>query len=289
MSDIYKQAFELFSSVIKKYPKLLVPLAVQMRKAHMAIPAEHWAAFSIFAGVLAFIVSIIFAILFAIALHIGLIAILIVPLLSIGIGFGSGALVYFYPAITADERKKRIENALAFGTLYLAALARAGFPLQQMFKLMSNFKEYGELSKEAGKISNDIEALGLDAPTALTRAINRSPSSAWSELLVGLKTSMTVGGNLAKYLDEKADGFVSDYRRRLSEFSEFLSMLIEIYITLVVVGVIFFIVITSIMSSIGAVPVPFLKTINMLVVTIGIPILTAAFIIIAKGASPLED
>jgi flagellar protein FlaJ len=290
MADIYKQSFGLFSPIIKKYPRLLVPLAVQLRKARMTMPAEHWMAFCMLAGVLAFVVSLVIGIVFAFALQISLLAIIVVtPLISAGVSFGTGALVYFYPAITADERKKRIENAIAFGTLYLAALARAGFPLPRMFKLMSGFKEYGELSKEASKISNDIDALGLDAPEALARAIKMSPSPAWSELLVGLKTTITVGGDLAKYLDEKAKGFVDNYRRRLSEFSEFLSMLIEIYITLVVVGVIFFIVITSVMSSIGAVPVPFLKVVNLLVVIIGIPVLTAAFILIAKGASPLED
>jgi archaellum biogenesis protein FlaJ (TadC family) len=70
-----------------------------------------------------------------------------------------------------------------------------------MFRMMSTFKEYGELSKEAEKISTDIKALGLDAPEALTRAISRSPSPFWSELLVGLKTTVTVGGDLAKYLE----------------------------------------------------------------------------------------
>jgi hypothetical protein len=43
------------------------------------------------------------------------------------------------------------------------------------------------------------------------------------------------------------------------------------------------------MTSIGAVPVGLLKIINLLIVTVGIPVLTAAFIIIAKGVSPLED
>lgn len=290
MSDLYKQAFELFNPIIKKYPKPLAYLTTQMRRARMTLPAEHWMAFCILAGVLAFITSLVISIIFTVLLQMPILIIIITALLmSAGVGLGTGALAYFYPAITADERKKRIENALAFGTLYLAALARAGFPLPQMFKLMSGFKEYGELSKEASKISNDIEALGLDAPEALARAIKRSPSPFWSELLVGLKTTITVGGDMAKYLDEKARGFVDDYKRRLSEFSEFLSMLIEIYITLVVVGVIFFIVITSVMSSIGAVPVSFLKTVNLLVVIIGIPVLTAAFILIAKGASPLED
>jgi hypothetical protein len=63
----------------------------------------------------------------------------------------------------------------------------------------------------------------------------------------------------------------------------------EVYITIVIVGGIFFIVITSIMSSIGAVSVSLLKAINWLIVLVGIPVLTAAFILIAKGMSPIED
>ncbi len=289
MDDIYKTAFEIFKPIVRKYDRFWAPLNEHLRKARINVPVEKWAALCILIGILAFAFSFIISIIFALSLNAGLLIIAATPFLSIGIGFGAGAFTYMYPSIIAGERKKKIENALAFGTLYLAALARAGFPLPQMFRMMSNFKEYGELSKEAEKIATDIRALGLDAPEALTRAINRSPSPFWSELLVGLKTTITVGGDLAKYLDEKAAGFVADYRRRLTEFSNFLTMLIEIYITLVVVGAIFFIVITSIMTSIGAVPVGLLKIINLLIVTVGIPVLTAAFIIIAKGVSPLED
>jgi flagellar protein FlaJ len=290
MEDIYKQAFRLFAPVTKKFSKLMPSLNVQLRKARISTPAEHWLAFCILCSVLALIISFIVSFIFALGLQASLtIFVIVVPLVSLCTSLVTGVLIYFYPAIIADERKKRIENALAFGTLYLAALARAGLPLPQMFKMMSSFKEYGELSREAGKISNDIEILGLDAPEAMSRAIKNSPSPGWSELLVGLKTALTVGGDLAKYLDEKAKGFVDNYKRRLSEFGTFLSMLVEIYITLVIVGVIFFIVITSVMSSIGAVPVQLLKTLNMFVVAAGIPMLTAVFILIAKGASPLED
>jgi flagellar protein FlaJ len=212
-------------------------------------------------------------------------ALIVTPLVGIS-GF---FLTYFYPTMIADERRKKIENALPFGTLYLSTLARAGFPPQNMFRLMAGFKEYGELSHEAGKISNDIDALGLDISEALSRAMNRSPSPSWTELLAGLRTTINVGGDLARFLDEKADGFVAEYKRKLTEFSNFLTMLIEIYITLVIVGAIFFIVVSSVMSSIGAVPVQLLKTVNFLIVVVGIPVLTAAFILIAKGLSPLED
>ena len=287
--DLYKTSFNLFKNFVKKSESFFKPLVEDLKKAHITTPVEQWAALTFFVGILTFAVTYPLAIGFLLLLGFGVMSLLFGLIVAAIAGLCGFFLAYFYPKLVADERKKKLENALSFGTLYLATLAKAGFPPQNMFKLMSGFKEYGELSKEVAKISNDIEALGLDVPAALTRAINRSPSPGWTELLAGLKTTITVGGDLGKYLDEKASGFVAEYKRRLEEFSNFLTTLIEIYITLVIVGAIFFIVITSIMSSIGAVPVSLLKAINLLIVVVGIPILTAAFILIAKGASPLED
>jgi flagellar protein FlaJ len=287
--DLYKQSFELFRGPVKKYDKFFAPLQNSLRRAHITVPPEHWAGFAIFTGIVTGAVSLIFILLFGLGLGFGLLtipaAVVMAPLLGT-IGF---LLAFYYPNIIADERKKKIENALPFGVLYMSTLARAGFPPQKIASLMAGFKEYGELSHESSKIANDVDALGLDISDALNRAIKRSPSPQWTELLAGLKTTINVGGDLASFLDQKADGFVSDYKRRLGEFSNFLTLMIEIYITLVIVGGIFFIVISSVMSSIGAVPVSLLKTANLLIVIIGIPVLTGAFILIAKGLSPLED
>ena len=287
--DIYKQAFEFFRGPVHKYEKFFAPLQSNLRKAHITVPAEHWAALTIFVGLITVIVAFFVVSLFALGTGFGLLSIPFAIVIAPLVGASGFFLTYYYPNIIADERKKKIENALPFGTLYLSTLSRAGFPPQQMFRLLSRFKEYGELSHEATKIYNDIKALGLDVPEALTRAMNRSPSPSWTELLAGLKTTITVGGDLGRYLDEKADGFVADYKRRLTEYSNFLTLLIEIYITLVIVGAIFFIIVSSVMSTIGAVPVELLKTTNLLIVVVGIPVLTAAFILIAKGISPLED
>ncbi|MEM2874295.1 MAG: type II secretion system F family protein [Candidatus Nanoarchaeia archaeon] len=275
--------------MVKKTEEFFKPLASDLRKAHITVPVEQWAALTFFIALLSFVVSYPIAVVFLLLLGFGAISFVGSLPFALVVAVGAFFLTYFYPKLVADNRKKKLENALPFGTLYLSTLARSGFPPQNMFRLLSKFKEYGELSREVSKISNDIEALGLDTPTALTRAINRSPSAAWTEFLAGLRTTITVGGDLAKYLDEKANGFVSEYERKLQEFSNFLTTLVEIYITLVIVGAIFFIVVTSIMSSIGAVPVSMLKVINLLIVGVGLPILTAAFILIAKGASPLED
>jgi len=290
LPDIYEYSLQLFRPTVRKHESLFSRLAEDLRRAHMLFPAEQWAAFSILVTVITFVVALAVSLAFTLVLITpALLAIGIAILLTIGVTAGAGLLVFYYPSLVADERKKRIENAIPFAVLYMATIARSGFPPQDIFRLLSGFKEYGEISKEASKITNDIEAMGLDILTALTRAIARSASPEWTELLAGLKTTIAVGGDLPKYLDEKTTGFVAEYKRRLGDFGNMLSMLIEIYITLVIVGAVFFIVTTSVMIAVGGVPVDLIKAINLLLVVVGLPLLTAAFILIVKGVSPLED
>lgn len=288
--DIYTQSFEAFSPLVKKFGNYFTPLQDELRKAHILVPVEQWAAFTFLVAVLTAPIAILISTMFAVAyLDLTWKAALVGIFAGLGVAAAAFLLTYEYPTIASGERKKKIENALSFATIYMSTIAKSGFPPQEIFRLLGGFTEYGEIAREARKIASDVNALGLDTPSAISRAIARSPSSDWTELLAGLKTTITVGGDLGNFLAEKAKGFVSDYRRRLKEFSNMLSLLVEIYITLVVVGAIFFIVTTSVMVAIGGVPVELIKVINYAIVLIGMPLITASFIIIIKGISPLED
>jgi flagellar protein FlaJ len=289
--DIYEASFELFRSLVGRLEKYfpLPGLASQLRTAHINVPAERWLAFSIFVGLLSLIASAMLVPFFAFVIYgfklNALIFVLAIILITTVAGF---VLTVFYPKIICSERQRKIENTLPFATLYMSTIARSGFPPQSIFKLLSGFKEYGEVSVEAAKIRNDVEALGLDLPSAVSRAMSRSPSPSWTELLAGLRTTMLIGGDLGAFLSERAKGAVAEYKRRLEDFSNFLSMLIEVYITVVVVGAIFFIIISSIMVAIGGVSVSTVKLINLLIVVFGLPLLTGGFILVIKSISPIE-
>ena len=290
MADFYSLSFDLFSPLVKKYSKYFERLETDLRRARINVRKDYWGSFIILVMVLTFISILIVGLPFALLLgNFQFMPMVIFSAVLIGITISSGVLTYFYPAIIAGERQKKIDNTLPFSTIYMSTIARSGFPPQDIFKMISRFKEYGEISTEAQQISRDVETLGLDLPSALTRAINRSPSQYWGELLAGIRTTITLGGDLGQFLAEKTNGFVADYKRRLNEFSNLLSLLIEIYITIVVVGAVFFVVVTSIMLAVGGVPVATAKALNYALVLIGLPILTAAFILLMKGASPLEN
>jgi len=205
----------------------------------------------------------------------------------IAITFGLGLLIflvgYFYPDAKISEKKKNIMNNLPFATIYMATLSSAGMSTDRIFKILSHFKEFGEISYEAGRITRDVEMLGMDIVTALEKAADRTPSSQFRELLWGMRSTITTGGDLNRYLIEKSKSYMAEYRRFLDKFVDQLSLLMEVYITAVIVGSIFFIIMGTILGLMGGgEPILLVK----LIVYFGIPLLSIMFMILVAGLSP---
>lgn len=194
---------------------------------------------------------------------------------------------YTYPSLVAGRRKKDIESALPFATTYMATIASSGAPLITMFRVISQFKEYGEFSTEAEKIYRDVEVFGMDLVGALRKTASRTPSEELKELLWGLDNIITSGGDIGGYLHEKSRIFIAEYGRRLEQYSKTLSILIEIYLTLVLVGSVFFIIITALMSLIGGGGMGgYLAFIQFLVIFIVLPFMSIGFIFLVKTIYP---
>lgn len=194
-------------------------------------------------------------------------------------------LFYFYPSIRVQERCKKINEALPFAMFYLTTVSGSGTPPLAMFKMLAQFKEYEEISEEASKIVYDVEIAGMSISKALEGAAGRTPSDHLREIYWGITNSLTTGGDLKSLLYEKANSAMEEYKRNLSEFTSKLSMLTEIYLTGVVVGSIFFMVLSTIMSSFGG-SANAIISMQLGVTFILLPILSAAFVFILKQIAP---
>jgi flagellar protein FlaJ len=195
-------------------------------------------------------------------------------------------IFYTYPSMSAGRRKKDIDESLSFATTYMATIATSGAPPVTMFKVISEFKDYGEISQETGKIYRDVEAFGMELVAAIRKTASRTPSEELKELLWGLDTVLTSGGNVGDYLHEKSRLFIAEYRRRLEKYSRTLSMLIEVYLTVVLIGSIFFIIMTALMSIIGGGSNLFMIFLQFVVVFIVLPCVSIGFIMLVKMISP---
>jgi len=213
------------------------------------------------------------------------------PMMSAGFGTllltGCTLVAAFeYPATRAKERSRNIDNNLPFACLYMNTIAGTGAPPHMIFSFLSKFKEYGEVSIEAQKIMEDIEIMGEDIEHALRRAARETPSENFRDLLWGMITSIVQGGDLKSLLEGKSRHLMDSYRRKLDDFTSDVSMYVEVYITLIIVGSIFSVVMMTIMGAISGFGT--LQSIQTLMVYVFLPVASIVFIILLRLISPLS-
>ncbi len=283
-------AYRYFGGIVEKYLSSgFKDLQIQLSKANIHITAAEYLSLAVATSTIVFVfemplLALIMTVVFGNAL-VGFIFGLFGGIFTtIGIYF----LFNIYPSIIVDERKKKIDDSLPFAVLYLATISGSGTPIVAMFKTIAKFKEYGEISKECSRIVEEVELMGSNITNALETAAKRTPSEKFKEILWGLRSTITVGGDLKAYLHEKAQSSMNDYRRRLTQFTQTLSMFIEMYITVVIVGSIFFMILTTIMGGIGG-ATGFITIMQVAMVLIGLPFASFAFIVLIKGMAPSSD
>lgn len=211
----------------------------------------------------------------------------IVFLFVIGILTGITTFMVFwvYPSFKASERSRKINLALTNAVNTMATIAGTGVPPAVIFWSLVEFRRYGEVSRESEKILNDIENFGLDLVQALQRAANRSPSPLFSELLWKMIATIRTGGNLKEYLYLEGNRLMEVERMKTEAAIETIGLIAEAYVTALVVGPVFIIIMTTIMGIMGT-PMSQVNLINNVVVYFGLPVGYALFIIAVDQVAP---
>lgn len=156
-----------------------------------------------------------------------------------------------FPDYRAGERRRSIDRDLPYAVNFIAAMSSAGVIPTMLIRDLAREKTYGEVSREMAWIVRDLNLLGYDLLTALQHGIARSPSRRFQEFLQGAKTTILSGGDLKSYFAAKADQYMTDNRRVQREFLESLGIMAESYVTVVIAGPLFMIVMLSIMLVVG--------------------------------------
>jgi len=288
--NIYSRATNLFGKYVNVESRIFVKLKNNLKKAKIKTPVEAYGSLVLFVTFGAAMVSLIFLFLLSLlTVGINLSALVMNFVVAIFVGVICGAFTYYYPSFIISEKKGKIENSLAFVSIYMSTLTKSGFQPQNIFKMLSKFNDYPAAASEARKINHEVNKLGMDLRTSLEKAIARSPSPDWTEFLSGIKNSIETGGNLDKYLEEKSKGYTKDYKRKLESFGKTLTLLMNLYITVIIVGTIFFIIVSSLMGAVGGIPVGTIKLFHYITVFGGLPLVTAILITLVKSASPWSE
>lgn len=195
-------------------------------------------------------------------------------------------LLYTFPVSVIQKRKNDIEANLPFALVHMAAIAGSGAPPRTVFKILSTYKEYGELSKEAEKIDRNIGFFGLDELTALKEVISKTPSPTFKNILQGILTTIQTGGNIRAYLKEEADKALFEYSLKRSKYSQILAVYADLYTALLIAAPLIFVIILSVLNIVGTtvfgLPISVLINLGML----SLVVLNIIFIIFIQFTQP---
>ena len=261
-------------------------LKSDLKKAGMKISAQEFLSQGIFLTILVFVLGLpILSVLFAYILKsflFGFLSSITACFFIISIFF----VVYVnFPKLLISQKTKRIEEQISFATVHLSTLSGAKLPLDKVIEIFSKFGGYGEVSEEISKIHADMKMFGLDVNTALERAVERCPSKNLKEVFWGILSTNVSGGDIDTYLREKSKSLMSEYRIKLRDFSHQLGIYLEIYITTVILGAVFFLILTSIFAGITGTSQQILL-LQFFLIFIFLPAVSAIFIYLIKISTP---
>ncbi|WP_321506837.1 type II secretion system F family protein [uncultured Methanoregula sp.] len=215
------------------------------------------------------------------SLVIGTVVITILSLLIFG-GLTYAAFL-MYPGIEAGNRRRNIDASLPYAINYITSMSTAGITPAEIFRLLGDSPIYGECSVESRYIAREIDIFGRDLIDAIRLVSASTPSKRMKEFLQGAMASISSGGNLTDYFRTKADQYALENRQTQKQFLDMLALIAESYVTAMVAGTLFLIILQSIMSVLSSDNRPlFLYA----VIYIMIPLGSIAFVVMISTMTP---
>lgn len=282
-------AYQLIGEKTARVLPLFRDMDVNLQRSEMRISFKAYVSLTVLASSLIFFSFLAFIPLL-------LFWIFDLPLISsilFGVGgsllFGASTVIgfYVYPIYRADSLKRTLEDELSFTVGYMAILAGAEVPPNLILRSLAKVDAPSAVSGEARTVTRDVELFGHDIISALNAASERTPSKRFKDLLEGFIATVHSGGNLVEYLTDRLSQYMRLKRIALRQFSDTLSILSEVYVTLLVAGPLLFMVMLTVIAMLGgglgfASPSLLLQ----LLTYIAIPAASVIFLIILDAVSP---
>jgi flagellar protein FlaJ len=193
------------------------------------------------------------------------------------------AVFIMYPGVEAGNRRRNIDASLPYAINYVTSMSTAGITPAEVFRLLGDSPIYGESSVEARYIAREIDIFGRDLIDAMRLVSSSTPSKRMKEFLQGAMASIASGGNLTEYFRNKADQYALENRQTQKLFLDTLALISESYVTAMVAGTLFLIILQSIMSVLSGDNKPmFLYAIIYIMIPLG----SVAFVIMISSMTP---
>lgn len=147
---------------------------------------------------------------------------------------GTFLMMYLYPSLEEKSSEMKINQELPFATINMAAISGSMIDPSRIFEILISTDEYPYLKKEFTRLLNQINIYGYDLITAMKNVATNSPSKKLAELLNGLATTISSGGDLPNFFEKRAESLLFDYKIEMEKYTKSAETFMDIYISVVI-------------------------------------------------------
>ncbi|MCI4357648.1 MAG: type II secretion system F family protein [Thermoplasmata archaeon] len=173
----------------------------------------------------------------------------LVVAVSVGAVFGGFG---FLISSRVSNRKSELERELPFTLSELSVLASTGMAPIELMHRMARRPHDPAITSEFKKVVYKTDIQGKDLITALAETAKESPSNTLRESFWDLANMIHQGGNLDEYLRNKSDDVLKLKRSAQKEFIEHLITFVDMYVSIVLVGVLLIAVGAFLLNTLGS-------------------------------------
>lgn len=229
--------------------------------------------------ILGFVVSFISSVLLYTLIPHSITALLILAISSI-VPVGIGLYYITLPSSKAKSRGKNIDRYLPYATNFINTMSVAGISPAEIFETLSAVKLYGDVQKEAKKITTEISMMGVDTITAIQHAIQISPSEKFKEFLQGILSVIQSGSELGPYFQRCVEKYMESDLVERKRNLESLAVMAEAFVVTVIAFPLFLVIIISVMGmTSGGISFEFMFILAFLI----LPMAYAGFYVMMKS------
>jgi archaeal flagellar protein FlaJ len=183
------------------------------------------------------------------------------------------------------NRKDQLDRELPFTLSELSVLASTGMSPIQLVRRFARRDHDPAMTLEFKRVVYRTDVEGKDLITALAETAKGSPSPSVRESFWDLANMIHQGGNLDEYLRAKSDDVLRLKRLVQKEFIERLSTFLDMYVSLVLVGVLMIAVGAFLINALGSTAAGLSANELLLLLTFGfVPVAVAMTIILISIA-----
>lgn len=305
MNGFERVAFRLLGSYAEKKRDAYSALRNDLVTARMKVPFEVYLSTAYLSSVLAGLIGAVLIGLFTYLLNIPsmikyqgavpdfmlviseyslIIGTILAVVVSLAVVGGITFLIFLiYPSMIAGNRRRNIDATLPYAINYITAMSTAGIPPAEIFRQLGSSPMYGESAVEARFVAMEIDLFGRDLIDALRLISATTPSLRMKEFLQGAMGCISAGSSLTEYFRTKAEQYSLENRQSQKLFLDTLGLISESYVTAMVAGPLFLIILQSIMTILSQSSQPMMLYIIIYMI---IPFGSLMFVILISSMTP---